>query len=87
MNTEKQRMPLGVIILRGMEHVSKAARTGQNSADGQDTHGKSHTPSLIQTILSVLEFHQISACALADFTADRELHPALKTFSAIQLSL
>ena len=35
---------------------------------------------LIQTILSVLEFHQISTFALADFTADREFHPALKTF-------
>jgi len=33
----------------------------------------------IQTILSVLELHQISTCALADFTADREFHPALKT--------
>ena len=33
----------------------------------------------IQTILSVLEFHQISASALADCTADREFHPALKT--------
>lgn len=40
----------------------------------------------IQTILSVLEFHQIRAFALADFTADREFHPALKTF-AIQLLL
>ncbi len=33
----------------------------------------------IQTILSVLEFHQISIFMLADFTADREFHPALKT--------
>ena len=33
----------------------------------------------IQTVLSVLDFHQISAFALADFTADREFHPALKT--------
>ena len=33
----------------------------------------------IQTILSVLEFHQISIYMLADFTADREFHPALKT--------
>ncbi len=48
---------------------------------------KFHTPSLIQTILSVLELHQISVCTLADFTADRELHPALKTFITIQLSL
>ncbi len=34
----------------------------------------------IQTILSVLELHQISTFALADFTADREFHPALKTY-------
>ena len=34
----------------------------------------------IQTILSVLDFHQISVLTLADFTADREFHPALKTF-------
>lgn len=35
--------------------------------------------SFIQTILSVLEFHQILPIArLADFTADREFHPALK---------
>jgi hypothetical protein len=40
----------------------------------------------IQTILSVLELHQIRACALADFTADREFHPALKTSYMIQLS-
>lgn len=33
----------------------------------------------IQTILSVLELHQISMNMLADFTADREFHPALKT--------
>src|SRR5699024_5189311 len=36
--------------------------------------------------LLVLESHQICAPALADFTANRELHPALKTFS-VQLSL
>ena len=35
----------------------------------------------IQTVLSVLESRQISMCMLADFTADREFHPALKTFS------
>ncbi len=33
----------------------------------------------IQTILSVLELHQISIFMLADYTADREFHPALKT--------
>src|SRR5699024_3707475 len=44
--------------------------------------------SPIQTILSVLESHQIltwttaksCADALADYTADREFHPALKIF-------
>ena len=35
----------------------------------------------IQTILSVLELRQISTFVLADFTADREFHPALKTLS------
>lgn len=40
----------------------------------------------IQTILSVLELHQISMNMLADFTADREFHPALKTFISIQFS-
>ena len=35
--------------------------------------------SSIQTILSVLELHQILPLArLADYTADREFHPALK---------
>lgn len=34
--------------------------------------------SFIQTIQSVLELHQIMRHALADFTAGRELHPALK---------
>lgn len=34
--------------------------------------------SFIQTIQSVLELHQIMRYALADFTAGRELHPALK---------
>ena len=34
--------------------------------------------SPIQTILSVLESHQIMRHTLADFTADREFHPALK---------
>ena len=34
--------------------------------------------SFIQTIRSVLELHQIMRHALADFTAGRELHPALK---------
>ena len=40
---------------------------------------KNHLSSSIQTILSVLELHQFNALALADYTADRELHPALKT--------
>ena len=34
--------------------------------------------SSIQTVLSVSELHRFSACALADFTAGREFHPALK---------
>ena len=34
--------------------------------------------SFILTIQSVLELHQIMRYALADFTAGRELHPALK---------
>ncbi len=39
-----------------------------------------HLSSLIQTLLSVLELHQINLInRLADFTAGRELHPALKT--------
>lgn len=36
--------------------------------------------SSVQTLLLVLEFHQIVRMALADFTASREFHPALKTF-------
>lgn len=39
-----------------------------------------NTSSSIQTILLVLELHQICAFTLADFTANREFHPALKTF-------
>jgi len=38
-----------------------------------------HTASSIQTVLSVLELHQFNAGALADYTAGREFHPALKT--------
>ena len=38
-----------------------------------------HASSSIQTILSVPELHRILRNALADFTADREFHPALKT--------
>ncbi len=34
--------------------------------------------SSIQTLLSVSELHRICAEALADFTAGRESHPALK---------
>ena len=41
--------------------------------------------SIIQTVLSVLEFHQISAVALADFTAGREFHPAPKMFMNLTL--
>ena len=46
----------------------------------QTVHKRTVVPSSsIQTILSVLELHQILRNALADFTADREFHPALKT--------
>jgi hypothetical protein len=73
------KMPLGVLLSGRMERVSKAA--GRKRTCGTPgAPDKFHTPSLIQTVLSVLESHQISACALADFTADREFHPALKTF-------
>ena len=34
--------------------------------------------STIQTLLSVSELHRFCANALADFTAGREFHPALK---------
>ena len=37
--------------------------------------------SSIQTLLSVSELHRINAYTLADSTAGRELHPALKIFS------
>ena len=48
-------------------------------------------PSLIQTILSVLESHQISRMQrVADYTAGRESHPAPKNlficFSHLKLS-
>ena len=36
------------------------------------------TSSSIQTLLSVPESNRICALALADFTAGREFHPALK---------
>ena len=42
-----------------------------------------HTSSSIQTVLSVSELHRINACALADFTAGREFHPALKTSCSV----
>ena len=35
--------------------------------------------SFIQTILLVLELHQIMRLTLADYTANREFHPAPKT--------
>ena len=37
--------------------------------------------SSIQTLLSVSESHRFCAVALADFTAGREFHPALKMYS------
>mgnify|MGYP000694974659 CR=1 FL=1 len=46
----------------------------------QTVHKRTAVPSSsIQTILSVLELHQILRNALADFTANREFHPAPKT--------
>ncbi len=79
---------LSVLSFEGVWNLSTRRLPDQEKrADCQNYPDKFHTPSLIQTILSVLELRQISACALADFTADRELHPALKTFIAIQLSL
>jgi hypothetical protein len=54
-------------------------------------HSKPPVSSTIQTLLLVLEFHQIShfvfICApdknswVADYTASREFHPAPKNFS------
>ena len=47
-----------------------------------------NTPSLIQTLLSVLELHQIlRLLRLRTVTAGRELHPALKTCSAIRFCM
>ena len=43
-------------------------------------HPGQDTSSFIQTILLVPELHRVCAYALADCTANRELHPALKTF-------
>ena len=40
---------------------------------------KKSNSSPIQTLLSVLEFHQIKANAFVDYTTGREFHPALKT--------
>ena len=40
---------------------------------------KKSNSSPIQTLLSVLEFHQIKANAFVDCTTGRESHPALKT--------
>jgi len=39
--------------------------------------------SLIQTLLSVLEFHQFNPKGFADCTAGRELHPALKILCSL----
>lgn len=41
--------------------------------------GKLIVSSFIQTILLVLELHQIMRLTLADCTANREFHPAPKT--------
>ena len=42
-----------------------------------------HRSSSIQTVLSVPESHRINAYALADFTAGRESHPALKILCSL----
>jgi hypothetical protein len=42
--------------------------------------------SSIQTLLSVLEFHQVNRkMRLVDFTTGRELHPALKIYETNQI--
>ena len=53
---------------------------GQLKKSGTCIYYSCHTiSSLIQTILSVLEFHQISCSAqVADYTAGGEFHPAPK---------
>ena len=43
--------------------------------------------SFIQTLLSVLELHKFSQLRLADFTAGREFHPALKIHYSIFLRI
>ena len=40
--------------------------------------------SSIQTILSVSELHRFNANALADFTAGRESHPALRNYELMK---
>ena len=59
----------------------KSSETSGFRADAYKTN-VSHAllSSIIQTVLSVLESHQINAVALADFTAGREFHPAPKMF-------
>lgn len=61
--------------------------TDKKGAYHQNNSDVSNTPSLIQTILSVLDFHQISIYMLADFTADREFRPALKTLTLFSCRL
>ena len=63
----------------------KIART-QASGDVQRAD-KNRLPSFIQTLLSVPEFHRIMRGSLADCTAGREFHPALKTLSYIYIPL
>ena len=43
--------------------------------------------SSIQTVLSVPESHRFGAEALADFTAGREFHPALKMLIQLMVLL
>ena len=49
--------------------------------------GKLIVSSFIQTILLVLELHQIMRLTLADCTANREFHPAPPEDTSIRLSV
>jgi hypothetical protein len=63
---------------------TRAAREKNNSKTSCDFYIAATVlhchPSFIQTLLSVPEFHRVSSdlSEVADFTADREFHPALK---------
>ena len=65
--------------------------TGSYQVRENLTKYSAHTSSLIQTLLSVLESHQVGCIKIkqfADYTAGRESHPAPKNyFSSKILSL